>query len=230
MLPLLIYLPGMEGTGKLFYRQQPELSERYEVVCLPSRCKPPFDYEDLVCDIVDVIDQHGTGKATIVAESFGGTVALKFAIAHQNRIEQLVLINTFPYFRRRLRLHAGRMLLPLTFIRFGNAVREFVYRTALSAEGVPKEDVQRLCECSFLHGYQTSCRRMELIRDFDVRKEISKIQVPVTLIASARDKLIPSVREAKYMASLVPNARLIILPDHGHTPLITPTFSLARSL
>lgn len=225
-----MYLPGMEGTGKLFYRQEPALREHYTVACLPSRDHPPFDYADLIGDVLNVLKEEQAAKATIVAESFGGTVALQFAIQHPELIDRLVLINTFPYFRRRIRLYLGLILLPFTFIPLGNAVREFFYKMALGFEGVQREDIAKLCECSFSHGYGTSRNRMRLVKGLDVRDQISKISVPVTMIASARDKLIPSVKEARWMASLLPDARVIILPEHGHTPLVTADFSLASVL
>ena len=228
--PLLIYLPGMEGTGKLFYRQEAALRAHFTVACLPSRNDPPFDYADLIDDVLNVMKEEQAGKAIIVAESFGGTVALQFAVQHPERIARLVLINTFPYFRRRIRLHLGLILLPLTFIPLGNAIREFFYRMVLGSEGVEKEDIAKLCECSFLHGYGTSRNRMRLVKGLDVRDQLSKITVPVTLIASARDKLIPSVKEARWMASHLPDARVMVLPEHGHTPLVTSNFSLLSVL
>jgi pimeloyl-ACP methyl ester carboxylesterase len=220
----------MEGTGKLFYRQEPELRAQYTVVCLPSRDHPPFTYPELISDVLNVMKEEQAEKATIVAESFGGTVALQFAAQHPERIERIVLINTFPYFRRRIRLHLGLILLPFTFIPLGNAIREFFYRMALGFEGVEKEDIAKLCECSFSHGYATSRNRMRLVKDLDVRDQLSKITAPVTIIASARDKLIPSVKEAQWMASHLLDTRVIVLPEHGHTPLVTSNFSLVSVL
>ena len=51
--PLLIYLPGMEGSGRLFYKQEPSLAERFTVVALPSRSIAPFTYQDLVDDVLN---------------------------------------------------------------------------------------------------------------------------------------------------------------------------------
>jgi len=220
----------MEGTGKLFFRQEPQLASRYTVVCLPSRHEPPFDYAGLINDVAAVLDAEGAQQATIVAESFGGTVALQFALQHQDRIHQLVLINTFPYFRRRIRLLLGQLLLPLTFIRLGNGVREWFYKLVLRMEDVDQAAASKLLECSFSHGLPTSKQRMSLIRSLDVRDRLPEIKVPVTLIASGRDKLTPSIKEARFMASQMPNARVVILPKHGHTPLVTESFSLASVL
>jgi pimeloyl-ACP methyl ester carboxylesterase len=228
--PLLVYVPGMEGSGRLFYKQEPSLAEKYTVVALPSRFNSPFTYEDLVGDVLNVLLQEQAEKATIVGESFGGTVALQFALAHQDRVERLVLVNTFPYFRERMRLILGLLLLPLTFIKLGNAVREFFYRTAMGFEGIAKEDVNRLLQSSFIHGYATSRQRMQLIRNLDVRERLAEIKIPVTIIAAGQDKLVPSIKEARFMASIMPNAHVIELPRHGHTPLISKDFLLSDVL
>ena len=220
----------MEGTGRLFYRQEPELSKHYTVVCLPLRDRAPFEYADLIEDVLNVLREERAEKATIVAESFGGTVALQFAAQYPERIERLVLINTFPYFRRRFRLRLGLILLPTTFVPLGNTIRKFFYKVALGFEGIEKEDVVKVCECSFSHGYATSHNRMRLVKDLDVRDQLSKITAPVTIVASARDKLIPSVKEAQWMASRLPDAHVIVLPEHGHTPLVTSSFSLLSVL
>jgi pimeloyl-ACP methyl ester carboxylesterase len=220
----------MEGSGKLFYKQQPALAKKYTVVALPSRSMAPFTYDDLVHDVLTLMEAERAEKATIVGESFGGTVALQFALSHPERVDRLVLINTFPYFRERARLILGLLLLPLTFIKLGNAVREFFYRIAMSFEGIPKEDVNRLLQSSFLHGYAASRQRMQLIRNFDVRGRLTEINAPVTIIAAGLDKLVPSIVEAKFMASRIPNARVIELPRHGHTPLISKDFLLSDVL
>src|SRR5262245_45077902 len=99
--PLLIYIPALDGTGELFFGQNPALSTHYSVISFTLNQVPPFDYSDLVQDIVQILDQEKTDKPTLVAESFGGTIALQFALTHSNRIKHLVLVNTFPYFRRR---------------------------------------------------------------------------------------------------------------------------------
>ena len=227
---LLLYLPGMEGTGKLFYRQGPELESRFKIVPVPCRSTVPFQYDDLVNDVLGVLNREGAQQATIVGESFGGTIAMQFALEHPSRVEQLVLVNTFSYYRPRIRLRLARMLLPLAFRGWGKATREFLYKMSLLSEMVPREDVSRLFECAFSHGYSATLARLQLIQRMDLRNRLQEIQTPVTIVASARDKVVPSVREARFMAERMKNARVIVLPKHGHTPMITPTFSLASIL
>jgi pimeloyl-ACP methyl ester carboxylesterase len=228
--PLLIYVPGLDGTGQLFFRQIQTLSTHYSVITFPLRQSPPFDYSDLVQDVLKILDDEKADKATIVAESFGGTIALQFALDHANRIEHLVLVNTFPYFRRRALLRIGSILLPFAFTPLLQVGRRLFLKPLLLNEQVDKNAVDTLFEFSLTQSKEAYRQRMKLIRQFDVRKQLPAITAPVTFVASGKDKLVPSVREARFMSAKIPGSRIVILSKHGHSCLLSSTFSLESVL
>src|SRR5215470_9574899 len=78
--PPLIYIAGLDGSGQLFFKQTAELAERYRVVAFTLRESRRFTYDDLADDVAAIIDDLGERRATIVGESFGGTVSLWFAL------------------------------------------------------------------------------------------------------------------------------------------------------
>ena len=80
--PLLIFISGLDGTGQLFFKQSPALARSFRVVTYRSRERGQFTYEDLADDVAAIIKDLGEERATIVAESFGGGVALTFALRH----------------------------------------------------------------------------------------------------------------------------------------------------
>jgi len=227
---VLVYIPEMEGTGRLFFRQQPALEESFRCVTIRLRNSAPFSYSDLVEDIVTTLDREGAARVTVVAESFGGSVGLQFALQHPDRIEHLVLVNAFPYFRRRIRLHLGLLLLPFGFVKPGRWVRETTVSKVLCSESLEQDAIDQVLECSFSDGYAVTRQRMNLIKQIDVRDRLSEIRCPVTLIASAKDKLVPSIKEARLMTQQMPNAKMIVLPDEGHTCLLSSKFSLMQVL
>lgn len=51
--------------------------------------------------------------------------------------------------------------------------------------------------------------------------------MPTLLIASAADRLLPSMTEAARLAALLPDARRVTLPDSGHTALLEEGVALA---
>lgn len=97
-------------------------------------------------------------------------------------------------------------------------------------ERLDDEAISRLFECSWSQGLSAYRQRMKLIAEHDLRPHLHRIKIPVTLVASARDKLVPSLKEAYIMASLLPSSRVVVLPDHGHMPLVADGFSLAAIL
>ena len=166
----------------------------------------------------------------MVGESFGGTVALRFAVDYPDRVNHLVLANTFSYFRHRFDLALARVLLPLGFWKPGRWVRNFIMHRILISEHVDAEAIGKLLEASFSHGYQASSRRLKLIHDHDVRDRLDRLKMPVTILAGRKDRLLPSVSEGQFLASKISSACLIVLPDLGHACFLSSRFSLAKLL
>src|SRR5262245_40042305 len=94
----LLYLPGLDGTGRLLHRQ-PVLHEHYAVRCFGYPQNAPVTYDELAAPVIRALEEDGPG--TLLAESFGGAVALTAALARPELVRRLVLVNTFAYFPRR---------------------------------------------------------------------------------------------------------------------------------
>jgi pimeloyl-ACP methyl ester carboxylesterase len=225
--PFIVYISGLDGTGQLFARQIEQLKSEFTVITFPLRNEAPFTYSDLTDDVIKILDQEGIDKAIIVGESFGGTIALHFALEHQNRIERLILVNTFPFFRRRLRLKLAKLLLPLAFVPLVRKGRDILARPVLLSELVDEKGIEVLLKHSWTHNYKTYLQRLSLIGSLDLRSRLSEINVPVTIVAAGRDKIIASIKEANFMAGLIPNATIHMLPKHGHACLLSGSFSIA---
>jgi len=226
--PLLIYIPGLDGSGRLFFKQITELTQKYRVVTFTLREERRFSYDDLADDVAAIIDDIGERRATIVGESFGGTVSLWFALRHSEKVERLVIVNSFPRFRGGARIRAAiwlARLLPFPLI--------WPWRLASNAlglhlDGVASPDRKRAHE--IMHGVKREgyIRRLELIKDFDVRDRIHEIRTPTMFIAGDKDLLIPSSKEAYSMAATMPDATVRVITGAGHACLLGDRVSLAR--
>lgn len=73
--------------------------------------------------------------------------------------------------------------------------------------------------------------RTNLLRSGDPGEAVLRsIRAPTLLLSSARDRLLPSIREGARLARLMPSARRVILPDSGHAALLERGFSMAKVL
>jgi pimeloyl-ACP methyl ester carboxylesterase len=57
---------------------------------------------------------------------------------------------------------------------------------------------------------------------------ILQCRAQTLIVASAADRLLPSLEESGRLVRLIPNARRVILPNSGHTALLESGISLAE--
>jgi len=224
--PPLVLVPGMDATGRLFYRQAPLLAGSYRVATYATRdsARTIEELLDDLDEILGVLAPDG-GPVTVFGESFGGTVALSFALGRPARVAELVLMNTFPHFGPQLRLRLATLALRATPWNPMPLVRRWTARRLKSSRTGP-DDVRRFLEVSAettLEGYRN---RLRMLRDFDVRERLAEIRAPTLLLASGEDRLVPSVEQARLMAARIPNATVRILESHGHECVISPEIDL----
>jgi pimeloyl-ACP methyl ester carboxylesterase len=228
--PPLVFVPGMDGTGRLFYRQAPLLASRFRVGTYRLR-DGAERMETLVEDLDDVIRALAPDgePAIVVGESFGGTLALSFALARPDRVRALVVINTFPRFLSQLRLQlALRGIHVMPWGLMGIVRRVAVFR--LHSRHTARADVRNFLEQTKATTRRGYIGRLRILKDYDVRDRLKDIRVPTLFVAADEDRLIPSVDQASYMASRVPGATLRVLRGHGHACLIAPGVDLATIL
>jgi pimeloyl-ACP methyl ester carboxylesterase len=226
----VVLVSGMDGTGKLFYRQVPLLARSYRVATYALR-DTATTMEELVADLAAVVEAVAPkgGRATIVGESFGGALALSFALARPAQAERLVIINSFPHFtpQGRLRLaRVGLRALPwgaMSLIRRLTASR-------LHSRHTHRAEIRRFMELTDSASRDGYCNRLQVLRGYDVRHRLHEIGVPTLFLASDQDHLVPSVEQARYMAARIPGSTIRILDGHGHICLIAPDVDLARIL
>ncbi len=226
----LVLVPGLDGTGLLFYRQVPLLERRHRVATHRLR-DDATQIEELVADLharVEAVAPAGE-RVTLVGESFGGALSLTYALAHPERVGRLVIINYFPYFGPQARLWLGYHLLRSTPWGVMRVVRELT-AWRMHSPHTGKEEIRRfhqLMRATTRNGYLS---RLRMLRGYDVRARLPEIQVPVLFLAADRDHLVPSVEQARLMASLTPHATMRVLGGHGHICLIAPDMDLGSIL
>jgi pimeloyl-ACP methyl ester carboxylesterase len=224
----IVLVPGMNGSGELFYRQVPLLERSYRVATYSLR-DDADQFETLVEDLAGVVDRTASpdGRAVIVGESFGGAVALTFALKHPQRVSALVILNSFPRFTPQFRLNlaiAGLAAVPwntMPLVRRMTAWR-------LHSPHTTGDEVRRFIEMTAHTSREGYISRLKLLRKYDVRHRLHELAPPTLFLAAERDHLVPSVTEARYMAARVPESSLRVLEGHGHICLIAPDLDLCR--
>lgn len=223
-------VPGIAGTDRLFYRQVPDLAGRYRVATYALR-DSATSMTQLIDDLSAVVALAAPSErqAVIVGESFGGALALSFALARPEQVKALVILNSFPHFLPQIRLRlaiAGLRLLPwgaMPLVRRLTASR-------LHSRHTHRLEVSRFLELTRDLSREGYIGRLRILTTYDVRDQLASIAVPTLLLAAELDHLVPSVEQARTMGARIPNAHVRVLEGHGHICLIAPDLSLAELL
>jgi 3-oxoadipate enol-lactonase len=225
----VMLVPGLDGTGLLFYRQVPSLARRHRVITFRLR-EDASSMEQLVEDLAAVQENAAdSAPVTLIGESFGGLLALAFALTYPSRVRELVVLNSFPRFTPQARLWAGYHALRampwgmMTTVRRATSWRmhsPHTHRRELDEFHARMRSTSR-------EGYLS---RLRILRHYDVRDRLTEIRIPTLLLAADRDHLVPAVRQATLMASRLPSATVRILEGHGHICLLAPDLDLADIL
>jgi pimeloyl-ACP methyl ester carboxylesterase len=72
--------------------------------------------------------------------------------------------------------------------------------------------------------------RLKLLTQYDVRHRLHQLRPPTLFLAADHDHLVPSVVQARFMASRVERSTLRVLKGHGHICLIAPDIDLGALL
>jgi pimeloyl-ACP methyl ester carboxylesterase len=225
--PLALLIPGLDGTGGLYYRQIDALAKEHRVIAWAYPSGGDFGLADLTFGLGRATEKEAPHSILVIAESFGGLVALQYVLQYPERVKRLVLLNTFPYCRIRGRIRLACLLVGFLRFNLGRWIKTFVVERALVREGILEEDRRRYHEIVRRIDLAAYRRRLQLVQETDLRLQINKIEVPTVLLAAGRDELLPSVAEARYMATRIPYAQVHEFPEAGHGLLLTPGFSLA---
>lgn len=223
----LLYLPGLDGTGELFYRQLPELTRAHRVVTTSYRSGGGARFEDLLDD-VEMLVATESEPVTLCAESFGGALGLACAARNSASIRCLVLANSFARLRQRALTRIAATVLGLLPRLAVSAATPLAARLLL-LNGIDPIDQQVFLQAVVADG-PTYAGRLRMLGRLDLREGLFRITCPVILIAGTADRLIDSVKHARAMAARLPRSRVVAVAGVGHLAFLDRRVNVAAIL
>jgi pimeloyl-ACP methyl ester carboxylesterase len=235
-LPLLIYFPGMDGTGLLFARQGELLSHRFDVCCLAIPGNDLSEWDELVEQSLKLISKELATNSLcarhvhLCGESFGACLAMLVA-AQLPSVQQLTLINPASSFARLPWLMAGSLVANVLPESLYQASTRVLASLLIEMDLVPAVDRQHLIQAMLSIDAQTAAWRLGLLRKFQVHAVVPHlVGISTLLIAGERDRLLPSKLEVQILQRQLPQSKVIFLPSSGHACLLEAETSLAQIL
>ncbi|MUL36754.1 alpha/beta fold hydrolase [Gloeocapsopsis dulcis] len=223
--PLFVFLPGMDGTGRLLRSQTEGLEVAFDVRCLSIPLNDLTSWADLTQQVVDLIEleieKTPQRQVYLCGESFGGCLAIKVALYSPRLFDKIILVNPASSFHRRSWYDWVSQLIhvvPRWLYPFG-ALGLLAFIASL--DKMAPTDRKDLLHVMRSVPPETVLWRLCLVREFDVSDaQLRELTQPVLVVASARDRLLPSVSEARHLVRVLENAKMVTLPYSGHACLV----------
>lgn len=224
----LVWLPGADGPKETFRYQLPRFARDYRVLAADLRCRfgEGDDFDRFVEDILELIETRGVERFTLIGQSLGSAIAMRFASLFPERLEGLILCN--PVARVSYE-HVGLNRTALIPVAMGTTR---YLPTSLSRSlgrmwsklGVwifddsPGRDA--LIEYALFTGPRTtpervSDGRVDQLKGRDLTTELSHVRVPALVVKGPHDVYCP-VSWALEIADELPDATYVPIPGTGH--------------
>lgn len=229
----LVYLPGMDGTGQLFYRQAALLKEYFVIRCVRFNTearKRPETWDNLAELVRERLDPHR--PTVFCGESFGACLALQVAVRNSSRCAGLILVNPASSFRRGpWWLGVGSRLLPWVPESIYRALSDRSLAMLAELDQIALPDRQNLADAVRSVPADITHRRLHLLSEFNAEYlPLERLKFPVLLVAGAQDRLLPSVDEVNRLSRRFSKVAVEISPPSGHACLLERHLDLRRMM
>ncbi|MDP2806305.1 MAG: pimeloyl-ACP methyl ester esterase BioH [Gallionellaceae bacterium] len=178
--------------------------------------------------IVERISAQFDEPVAVCGWSLGGQIALRWAASKPEQVQKLILVASTPCFTQREDWQWGMAAEVLQKFaeeleqNHATTLRRFISLQLRGSEN-ERELLALLRERLFARGEpdMNALRAgLNILRDVDLRSELSQINMPVLIIAGERDKLTPP-EASHHMAQVMANAQLEEVKGAAHAPFLS---------
>nr|WP_269440732.1 alpha/beta fold hydrolase [Micromonospora tarapacensis] len=183
---------------------------------------PSYTFDDWVDDLETVVDAVGLDRFPLLGVSQGGAVAVAYAVRRPERVSRLILAGAYARGRR---VRAGNAAesdaaaLDLSLARVGWLHQDPGFLRVFASQFLPDGTPEEWQEFTAFQRRTTSpengVRFLEEFARIDVSDIAHRVQCP-TLIIHARDDARVPVSQARELAALIPDSRLVLLDSRNH--------------
>ncbi|KAJ0832600.1 putative diacylglycerol acyltransferase, serine aminopeptidase, S33, alpha/Beta hydrolase [Helianthus annuus] len=242
--PLLLYLPGIGGSGFGLSLHHPRLGEMFDIWCLhiPASDRTPFP--ELIKMVESTVKsenyQSPERPIYLVGQSFGACLALAVAARNPQIDLILVLANSATSFdgsqlrplipvleamSKELDARLGYILNMVPGIGMDSTVAPEIskFLTAMSS------DLPGLSEVFSVETLVWKLRLLDSACSY-TNSRLHAVKAQTLILSSGKDQLLPSKQEGERLHHLIPKSDIRTFDDSGHTLFMDQDFDLVTIL
>jgi proline iminopeptidase len=233
-LPCLVMHGGLGFDHSSLHPWLDPLGEQIHLVYYDHRSngrsgRPPQEtltFEQFCSDADALREYLGFEKVAVLGYSFGGFIALEYALRYPERLSHLILLDTAPAFDYGEEIEANAR-------RKGATPEQLEALDAAVDDEAEFWDLLKRIEPLYFHTFDADLAERvlgktivcveaadageALTEEWDLTLRLGEISAP-TLILVGRDDFITPPSQAKIMHERIPNSELVIFERSGHFP------------
>ena len=225
----LVLLNGIMMSTVDWFGLVPLYTKEYRILRVDFRNQGKSQYidEDFnidihVEDLKALLDKLSIEKVHMLGISYGGKVAMLFALKYQNMLQSLVLCNTTARVTKHLRDVEDlwiNVAMQYDGESFFKQIMPFIYSPKFCEENCKWIDnrVKAFGRVFKKPWFDAFIKLVESSHTYNILDKINEIRVPTLCIASEFDILTPII-ELRMVQEHIDESELIIISDAGHAP------------
>jgi pimeloyl-ACP methyl ester carboxylesterase len=246
-LPILLYLPGIDGTGLAAFKQFPVLMEHFNLITFVTPPENRTSYDELVEIVSDMVRTSlahipATQPVYIMGESFGGLLALSLAESCPGIVDRIILVNPATSFKKTVWPIIGPVLLSTPKEAYGAlpillapVLGNPINLLQASLDGLPSNSslvdqalglvqgafalLEQLPVLADILPRDTLEHKLKLLEQGCNRVNPEMVKQRVFILAGEQDLLLPSESEAEYLQGALPRAHTRVERGRSHALL-----------
>ncbi len=194
----------------------------------------PYTFKQHAEDTIALMDHLKIPKAHLIGTSYGGEVALKTALEHQNRVQSLSIIDSVSELDEVLRIFVYGWIDAASEKngeRFFKLMMPSIYSDTFikNNQEMLKRRTQAMASIdpTYFDGQITLYETF--INDVYMSDELHKITCPTLIICGGNDILKPR-KFSKIISDLIKNSEYLLIPDCGHVTIFEKPNELNTAL
>ena len=237
----LVLVPGLAGGWRLLWPLAQNLARHFEVflfglrgdrdpsIGLDGGPGVPCDLAEYAQDLKDLIDRMGLASPAVLGVSFGGAIALEFAVQYPQALGALILSGADSRFRTTMASAIARRVLERYPLPSNSPFVNQFFHLLYGKKPEPGPLVDFVAERIWETSQGVMARRLAQLESFDVSDQLWRIEVPTLVLAGNRDVIVPASRQ-QALADSIAGAQFQTIEDAGHIGFLTHRAEVVRGV
>lgn len=223
----LVLIAGLASDSQSWQLVAQGLAEHFQIIIFDNRGigrtrypEDNFDIATLARDTVALLDALKINRANILGHSMGGYIAQQIAVEYPQRVDKLILVNTWAKTSVKNKDHFASLLQILEGNKGYEAfIRDF-FQLIFTREYLQcKKVVEAAVTYAVRYPYPVTTegfrRQLAALSDFDSQDRLGSITAPTLILTGAQDILV-SAEETKILVDKISHAQTVSLAKAGH--------------